>query len=269
MQTHKATMKKLPISVFIIAQDEEDRIPKPIKSVIDWVDEVIVIDSGSADKTQEVSASLGAKTVFNEWKGYGPQKVYGETLCKNEWLLNLDADEEVTPELKQEIISLFENGEPDCQAYHMRIKVIGSFDKKPHRFAPAHNQLRLYHKDYAGFKNSTVHDSVVPKEGVNCKLGQFNNIVFHRSFRSYSHAIAKINRYSSMQAEHMFSKGRKPSAIRIIIEPFISFIKGYFFKGYFLMGIDGFIEGLIYTFARTLRIIKAREIWKKHKFESQ
>jgi glycosyltransferase involved in cell wall biosynthesis len=260
-------MKKLPISVFIIAKDEEDRIPKPIKSVIDWTSEVIVIDSCSTDKTQEVSASLGAKVVFNEWKGYGPQKVFGETLCKNKWLLNIDADEEITSELKDEIFELFKDGEPECKAYHMRIKVLGSFDKKPHRFAPAHNQLRLYHKDYAGFKDSTVHDSVVAKEGVNCKLGQLKNIVLHRTFRSYSHAIAKINRYSTMQAEHMFAHGRNPSALRIIIEPFISFFKGYFLKGYFLMGIDGFIEGLIYTFARTLRIIKAREIWKKHKFD--
>jgi glycosyltransferase involved in cell wall biosynthesis len=260
-------MKKLPVSVFIIAKNEEDRIPKPIKSVIDWVDEVIVIDSGSSDKTQEVSSSLGAKTVFNEWKGYGPQKVYGETLCKNQWLLNIDADEEVTPELQNEIIQLFEGGEPECNAYHVKIKIMGSFDKEPHRFAPYHNQLRLYQKEYAGFKDSTVHDSVVPKEGTNCKLGQLKNIVNHRSFRSYSHAIAKINRYSSMQAEHMFKKGRKPSPIRITIEPFISFFKGYFFKRNFLMGIDGFIEALIYTFARTLRLIKAREIWKKHKFE--
>ena len=166
-------------------------------------------------------------------------------------------------------MELFQNGEPDCKAYHIKIKVMGSFDKKPHRFAPYHNQLRLYHKDFAGFKDSTVHDSVVPKQDVNCDLGQLKNIVHHRTFRSYSHAIEKINRYSTMQAEHMFKKGRKPSAIRILVEPFISFFKGYFIKGHFLMGIDGFIEGLIYTFARTLRIAKAREIWKKHQMEQE
>ncbi|MDA0782859.1 MAG: glycosyltransferase family 2 protein [Rickettsiales bacterium] len=262
-------MQKLPISVFIIAKDEEDRIPRPIKSVIGWVDEVIVIDSGSSDKTMAVSASLGAKTVFNEWKGYGPQKVYGETLCKNQWLLNIDADEEITPELRDEIIELFKAGEPQCKAYHVRIKVLGTFDKNPHRFAPYHNQLRLYHKDFAGFKDSTVHDSVVPKDGIHCPLGQLKNIIHHRTFRSYGHAIAKINRYSTMQAEHMYKKGRKPSSVRIIFEPFIGFFKGYFMKRHFLMGIDGFIESIIYTFGRVLRLIKAREMWKKHHMKQQ
>ena len=87
---------KLPLSVFIIAVNEADRIALTINSVRDWADEVIVIDSGSTDDTVAVAESHGARVVFNEWNGYGPQKVFGETLCRNDWLLNLDADEEVT-----------------------------------------------------------------------------------------------------------------------------------------------------------------------------
>lgn len=255
-------MKKIPVSVFIIAKDEADRIPQAINSVIDWADEVIVIDSGSSDNTVEISEKLGARVVFNEWNGYGPQKIFGETLCKNKWLLNIDADEEITAKLRDEIIEQF-SSEPKYKAYKMRIKILSRFASKPAPFAPYHNQIRLYHIDYAGFKDSTVHDSVVLKDGVNEKVAQLKNIVLHRSFRSYRHAIAKINRYSGMQAEHMLANGRNPSALRIALEPFLAFIKGYFFKRYFLMGVDGFLEGFIYAFARTIRLAKARELFKE------
>jgi glycosyltransferase involved in cell wall biosynthesis len=254
---------KLPISVFIIAKNEADRIPKPLLSVIQWADEVIVIDSGSDDGTLGVAETLGAKTVFNAWKGYGPQKVFGETLCRNKWLLNIDADEEITKELSDEIAAIFAKGEPACQAYKMKIRILSRFARYPAMFAPTHNRVRLYHSDYAGFKDSTVHDSVVLKENKGGKIGQLQNIVLHRSFRSYTHAIEKINRYSSMQAHDMLKHGRKPSVLRIITEPFLGFAKGYFAKRYCFMGLDGFIEGVIYAFARTIRLAKARELWKE------
>ena len=258
-------MHKIPVSVFIITKDEADRVSKPILSVRDWADEVIVIDSGSTDDTVEVAKNLGAKVVYNEWNGYGQQKIFGEKLCKNKWLLNIDADEEITPKLRDEIIGLIEAG-PKFHAYKMNIKMLGRFSKRPGFFAPAHNRLRLYNIDYAGFKDSTVHDSVVLKDGVPNKIGQLKGTVLHRSFRSYRHAIAKINRYSGMQAEDMVKRGRKPSSLRIVFEPFIGFLKGYFVKRYCFMGVDGFIEGFIYSFARTLRLVKAREILKEQEY---
>ena len=91
---------KLPISCFIIAQDEADRITNTIESVIDFVDEVIVIDSGSTDGTQDLARQLGCKVFFNKWNGYGPQKRFGEDCTKNEWLLNLDADEYLSDQIK-------------------------------------------------------------------------------------------------------------------------------------------------------------------------
>jgi len=264
---------KLPISVFIITKDEEDRVPLAIKSVQGWVDEILVVDSGSTDKTVEVAKELGAKTFFNEWKGYGQQKIFSEALCRNKWLLNIDADEEISPTLKDEIIREFTGSNPTLteaekinilpkyKAYSVVIKDVNRFSGKIAKFTPRHIQLRLYNIDYAGFKDSTVHDSVVLKSGVNEKIYEFKEPVLHRSFRSYAHAMEKINRYSSMQAEDMFRRGRKPSVIRLITEPFIGFLKGYFIKRHFLFGVEGFVEGVIYAFARTIRIAKAREMW--------
>ena len=94
---------KLPISCFIIAKNEADRITKTIKSVEDLVDEIIVIDSGSTDGTQDLVKKLGCKLYYNEWPGFGPQKRFGEEKAKNKWLLNLDADEYLSNELKVEI----------------------------------------------------------------------------------------------------------------------------------------------------------------------
>ena len=85
--------EKLPISCFIIAQDEADRIGKTIQSVKELVDEIIVIDSGSTDGTQKAAEEMGCKVFFNKWNGFGPQKRFGEDCSKNKWLLNLDADE--------------------------------------------------------------------------------------------------------------------------------------------------------------------------------
>ena len=108
-----------------------------------------------------------------------------------------------------------------------------------------------------------MHDSVVLKDGINEPVYKLKGVTLHRTFRSYAHAIEKINRYSSMQAEDMFRQGRYPSAFRIIIEPVISFLKGYFIKRHCFLGVEGFIEGVIYAFGRTLRLAKAREMWKK------
>lgn len=251
----------LPLSVFIIAKNEADRIPHTIRSVRDWVDEVIVIDSGSADDTVKVSESLGARTVFRAWEGYGPQKVYGESLCRNRWLLNLDADEEITPELASEIRALFEKGEPDIKGYFLRIMMLFSHESKLPAFGAGTKQLRLYHRDHAGFKDAYVHDSVVMKKGGETAI--LNAPVNHRCFRDHFHTIEKMNRFTTMQAEDLAKKGRDPMAIEILLTPAAAFLKSYFLRRYFAYGLDGFIQSVIYAFGRTLRLAKARELKRK------
>jgi glycosyltransferase involved in cell wall biosynthesis len=256
----------VPISVFIIAKDEEDRIPYTISSVIEWVDEVLVIDSGSQDKTVEIAAKLGAKVLYHEWQGYGPQKIFAESVCRHDWLLNIDADEAVTPALRDEIIALFSQGkEPEIKAWRFDIRILSRFAHKPSRFAPSNDPVRFYHKSYAGFKSSTVHDSVVFKADKKGAIGKFKYPVEHRCFRSFSHAVEKINRYTQMQAEDMVARGRIPGVLRVISEPFFAFVKAYVLRRYCLLGLDGFYESVIYAFARTLRFAKAHELYRLKK----
>lgn len=253
------TGNRLPISVFIIAKNEADRIPHTIKSVIGWVDEVHVVDSGSEDATVEVSRALGANAVFNAWPGYGPQKNFGESLCRNKWLINLDADEEVTPELRAQIEALFANGEPPLKAYSFTRKLT-HFIEEAGTYGHTDHPIRLYHSDYAGFKDSTVHDSVTWK-GEKQEVGKLSGILLHRCFRSYKHMVDKINFYSSMQAEDMFRRGRRPSDARLLIEPVFSFLKALFVRGYIMRGVTGFVESVLYAFARTLRLAKTRALY--------
>ncbi|TCS71311.1 glycosyltransferase involved in cell wall biosynthesis [Sulfuritortus calidifontis] len=248
---------KLPISVFIIAKNEADRIPVAIRSVLDWVDEVIVIDSGSEDATVTVSEALGARVVFNAWRGYGPQKVFGEGLCRNRWLLNIDADEEISPELAAEIRELFARGEPACVAYTLPILPLYPFQDRGHPWTAFHHPVRLYRKDKAGFKDALVHDSVVVREG---RVGRLEGMVIHRSFRSLAHHVEKVNGYSSAQAEDMVAKGRNPSLLALLLTPAFAFFKQYVLRREFVNGIDGIVVSHMYAFQRFIRLAKAREL---------
>jgi glycosyltransferase involved in cell wall biosynthesis len=253
---------KLPLSVFIIAKNEADRIHLPIASTRELVDEIIVIDSGSTDGTMEIAKKLGAdKVVFNEWQGYGPQKVYGETLCRNDWLLNLDADEAISPELAQELRGLFANGKPAPALYAINNIMVFPHETKPRRFSPSHHFVRLYDRRVAGFKDSTVHDSVVAK-GAELPVVRLKQPILHSGFRNYRHMIEKMNFYSDMQAEDMFRRGKKVGALRLVLEAPVMFFKAYFGRGYWRFGIEGYVHSLFYAFARTMRLAKLKELEK-------
>lgn len=253
------------ISVFIITKNEEDRIANAINAVKNFADEILVIDSGSTDNTTEIARNLGAAVISNQWQGYGPQKVFGENLCKNKWILNIDADEEVLPELALEIKELFTKNNQD-QFFGYKIKIVNKFfgEKKPKRLAYYYNQLRLYNKEYYGFKDSTVHDSVILKNpDTKNKVGQLKNSIAHQSFRSYKHWIEKINSYSEMQAINDFKRGKKPGVLKILITPIFAFIKGYLIRRYFIYGFKGIIYSYIFAFGRTIKLIKTRELFRK------
>ena len=249
-------MMKLPLSVFIIAKDEADRIPVVIRAVRDWANEVIVIDSGSEDDTVAVSEDLGARVVFNAWRGYGPQKVFGEGQCRNDWLLNLDADEEISSDLAAEIREIFREGEPDCIAYTLPILPLYPFQDRGHPWTAFHHPVRLYRRDRAGFKDELVHDTVVVREG---RVGHCKGMVIHRSFRSLAHHVDKVNGYSSAQAEVLASRGRNPSLLALLLTPVLAFFKQYILRREFVNGVDGIVVSHMYAFQRFIRLAKTRE----------
>ncbi len=249
---------RLPLSVFIIARDEADRISRPILSVIDWVDEVIVIDSGSTDDTVAIAEKLGARVIFNEWTGYGPQKRFGEDLCRNDWLLNIDADEEVMPDLKAEIIEKFADGSyTTADSWRIRIRDVQAHENRPASWANTYNQIRLYDRRKGRFSDSTVHDTVRPEPGA--RVGNLKGLMAHRSIRSLSSFVDKYNRYTDMQVADMRSRNRKISPLRVLFEFPASFFKGYFLRQYGRYGWWGVVMSINYAHLRFLRVAKAYE----------
>lgn len=244
----------LPISVFIIACNEADRITTTINSVKDWVDEVIVVDSGSTDDTVSVATFLGARVVYNKWQGYGRQKNFGEDECKNRWLLNLDADEEITPELAREIQELFADGEPPLAGYILKVRDLLPNESRLALLAHTNCCLRLYNREKGRFSDSTVHDSVIMREGE--AVGRLKAPLLHRSFRSISHAIEKMNSYTTAQAADLQNRKLACSHLRLGVEFMLSFCKAYFLRLYILRGVRGVTYANIYAFGRVMRIAK-------------
>lgn len=251
--------QRIPLSVFIITKNEEDRLSKAISSVKGWVHEIIVVDSGSTDKTVKIAKDRGAKTFHNDWNGYGAQKIFGEKKCSQKWILNIDADEAVTVDLRDEIINLFnQNKIDDYSGYLIKIAMTKiSTDITPF-FGPYHTFIRLYNKNNAGFSDSSVHDSVIVREG---KIGRCKGIMTHKSFRSYTHALQKVDSYSTAQAQDMLAKGRNPTRIRILFEPINAFFKCYILKKSFALGFEGVIISYVYVIGRLMRLIKAKELF--------
>ena len=243
--------KKLPISCFIIAQNEADRIDKTIQSVKDLVDEIIVIDSGSTDGTQKISEEMGCKVLFNEWRGFGPQKRFGEDCARNKWLLNLDADEYLTTELQNEIRELFLNNVKES-FYSMRVVPIYPNWSKPRLFSAHHLCVRLYNIEFGRFSESKVHDSV---ETGSKKIIALKNPVFHKSVRSFKHLIEKEDNYIKMQASSLKKSNKLMLLLRLFTEFPLAFLKYYIIRRHFTGFLTGFSTAIILAYFRWKRII--------------
>lgn len=247
----------LPISIFVITHNEADRLPTVLRAVAGMSDDIVVVDSGSTDGTQDVARTLGARVFHRDWAGYGAQKVFAESQCKHSWLLNLDADEEVTPELRREIEATFARGEPAESAFELPVLPIYPFQGEGHVWTVYQWPVRLYRREAAGFRDDPVHDSVVVRSG---KVGRLSGLIVHRSFRSLAHHVDKINSYTTAQSKKLHEAGRDPSVFALLFLPPLAFFKQYILRRQFVNGIDGIVVAHMYAFQRFLRIAKAREL---------
>ncbi|WP_310621498.1 glycosyltransferase family 2 protein [Flexibacterium corallicola] len=248
----------LPLSVFIIACNEEDRIAHAIKSVDEWVDEIIVVDSGSKDQTPKIAGEHGANVYYHPWVGYGPQKRYGEDHCRNDWILNIDADEAITPALRDEILSLFKSSDiTTADFWSVNILNVWAHERKPAPYAYGYKQIRLYRKSIGRFSQSPVHDTVRPPE--NARLRHLNAPMEHRSIRSLEFQVDKMNRYSSVQVKDLQARGRPMPRYRLLTELPLAFLKAYILRKYALYGWWGVIVSVNYALSRYLRIAKSFE----------
>ena len=254
------------ISAFIITKNEATRIARAINSVKNIVDEVIVVDNESTDDTVSIAEKLGAKIIIKPWLGYVGQKSFAESLCINDWVLNIDADEELSKEVQDEIEYIFASKNQDQYlAYQIKLLIMHRNDQKPRMFAPFNKCTRLYNKKFASFANtvnSTTHDSVTFNKDIDFsgKIYLLNEAAYHYSGTSIEQLITKANFYSSEQAKDLMMQDTKVSNIRITFEMLWGFFKAFFIRRYFVFGFDGFVDSMIFAFARFLRLAKLREL---------
>ncbi len=250
-------MSQLPLSVFIIARNEADRIGATIRAVRDLTDDLVVIDSGSTDGTQRVAAELGARVIHNDWPGYGPQKRFAEEQCRHIWLLNLDADEVVPPDLSDSIRAVFASGEPVHPAWRVAIAEIFPGERRPHPWAYRLIPVRLYRKDRGRYSPSPVHDRVELDSAAT--VGQLKGVVHHFSVRSLGDQLDKLNRYSDQQADDLDARGVTIPSWRVFVELPGNFLKAYVGRRHFVRGVYGFLTAMNYAMSRHLRIAKHYE----------
>lgn len=243
MMYHKLSWNTL--SVLIRTKNEERNIERAIKSVDGLAQEIVVVDSGSTDRTVDIAKSLGAKVFFREWEGYANQINYGISLCSHEWIFLLDADEELSEELKESIKK--ELRDPKYEVYEVcrRTYYLGDFLK--HAWYPEW-RARLFKKGKVFFEGM-LHERVV-FEG---KVGRLKGDLYHYTYKSLEDQYLKAIKYAKIMAQEMKEKGKKFRLYNLIFNPLWYFIKVYFLKLGFLDGVRGFLvamSGSIYTFLK-------------------
>jgi len=247
------------LSVVLITKNEESNIRRCLDSV-QFADEIIVVDSGSTDKTVAIAESYRAKIFGHEWRGFGPAKQAGVEKASGDWILSIDADEEVTPELASEIKSKIENDNGTCGYYFKRkTKFLGRWIL--HCGWYPDYVLRLFQKEKGRFDNAIVHEKVVTDGPVN----YLNSELLHYSYPDLEHYLIKFNRYTTMGAEEEFRKGRKTKLSDIAIKPAAAFVKHYLIKQGFRDGTEGFVLSFLSSMSVMVKYAKLRLLWKENR----
>ncbi len=241
------------ITLAIITLNEEKNIERCIASV-PFASEVVVLDSGSQDKTAELAKRAGAKVFVEAWRGYSAQKTRAMELAAHDWVLSLDADEALSPELAQELKSLLQAPLVSGVAYAMPRKTWYLGRWMNHSGMYPDLQTRLFHRREVHWKNTHVHEHIVAKSTTRLK-----GDILHWPVAGLNQHIDTINRYSSLRALDFYSRGRRYSGLKMLVKVMTGFLRIYILKRGFLDGRPGLINAFVSSFSAGLRIAKLYE----------
>lgn len=230
---------RIALSACIISLNEADRIGACIDS-LGFCDEVIVVDSGSDDGTQQIAATRGARAFHRSFAGYRAQKDYAVTQARNDWVLCLDADERVTPQLRASIEAARDGGFADASGYRFarRTEYFGAFLR--HGNAYPDRVLRLFDRRRGGWRgNREIHEHASVDGDVRVLTGDLE----HHAYRSLDDQLARYRRYATLMAQHMHANGRRAHLHNLFLNPCWRFLRGYVLRAGFL---DGW-RGLLYA----------------------
>ncbi len=249
----------MALSVAIVSHNEEANLGRTLESV-KWADEIVVVDSGSTDRTCEIAREYRARVVVEPWRGYVAQKQFAIDLCTRHWVLLLDADEEVSAGLAHEIRAAI--ADPNAAAgYRLPRKNLflgrwirhGGFYPDP--------KLRLFRRGQGFVTGHDPHDRCELKAEVPQQTRQFSNALVHYTYPNLTLYLNHMNRYSSLGAELAFAKGHRSFSVAdIVVRPFLTLIYNYFFRLGFLDGREGLLLHLYHAGYVSWKYAKAWEL---------
>jgi glycosyltransferase involved in cell wall biosynthesis len=243
----------MKLSAIIIAKNEERDLPACLAGLRGLADEIVLVDGFSTDRTREIASVAGARVSTRAWDGYGPQKRFALEQAKGEWVLNVDADERVTPPLAAEIRSLLAE-DPPVNGYEIPFRLF--FLGRRLRFGRGAREvhLRLFRRDKARYPDRPVHEGVE----VEGPVGRLAGVVEHHSYRDFSEYLKKCDEYTAIVAAQKRAAGRRFSAWMNFRLPWEFFVR-YVVRGGFLDGNAGFAYAAlsaVYAWLKHARLLE-------------
>ncbi len=246
------------ISATVICFNEEDKIGKCLDSLQGVADEIIVVDSFSTDRTKEICLSYpNVKFVENPFRGHIEQKNYALTLCHNDYILSLDADEALSDELRNSLLQIKSNLTLDAYRFN-RLTGYNGFWVRHCGWYPD-TKLRLIKKNTAMWRGKNPHDILIPNEK-ETPVGFLKGDLLHYSYDSISDHITQTNKFTTIAAKAAFDSGTRSNLFKIISRPILKFLKDYFLKGGVLDGRYGLTICTINALSAFLKYSKIKEL---------
>lgn len=244
------------LAAVIIAFNEEQNIARCLASLQGVADEIIVVDSQSSDRTTEICTAFGCKVFQRAFTGYSDQKQFSVDAASCDWVLSIDADEEVTRELKAEILVLMQQETIPANGYYISRDLV--YLGRHMKYGGTANEriLRLFNRKYGNFNGAIIHEKV-ELQGT---AGNLKGKLLHFSYRDIPHQLEKISGYAAKAAQDLASKGRRYPKIWVLLKFKFSFITFYIIKGGFLDGYPGFMWALMRAVYASLKIARTIEI---------
>ena len=233
---------KQPLSVTIVTLNEEKNLTRALESV-KWADDILVVDSGSTDATVSIAAAYGARVVKQKWLGYGAQKNFAQNLAKHDWVLNLDADEEVSPELVKEICEVIsrarslEKSDKYTAGFSMPRKTWYLGRWILHGGWYPNRIVRLVDRRYAKWSEPEVHEALL----VQGETEMLHADLLHYTFHAIGDQVETNLCFSRLGYRDLLRKGAQASLLKLVLKPIGKFIETYILKKGFLDGVPGFI----------------------------
>ena len=251
----------IKISAVIITYNEEINIGRCLDSLTETMDEIIVIDSFSTDKTEEICSKYPVKFIKKEWLGYSLTKNFGNNLAANDYIFSIDADEALSEELKASILAVKNTNKPlDAYKLTRLTNYCGTWIH--HCGWYPDTKLRLWDRTKGQWEGD-IHEEVKLKE--NSKTGMLNGDLFHYSFHTITQHVKQADKFTDLTAQDAFNKGKRSNLMKILFKPCVKFIRDYIIKLGFLDGYHGYVVCKISAFATFMKYSKLKELQRKEK----